>query len=144
MPAERWPLRLTRLISFFAISLPVSHMTRAHRRLWNGDVYLLSKADVERCGGTSTTCQKATSRSLFKDDGETVLRAVVKNLVILLPNEERSACDPFGGLRPKDAGARPNHAFQHFAATRGSGSSRKRAVCEDCVVGAPGLEPGTR
>ena len=47
----------------------------------------------------SVWCQKATSRSLFEDDGETVLRAVVKNLVILLPNEERSACDPFGGLR---------------------------------------------
>ena len=28
-----------------------------------------------------------------------MLRAVVKNLVILLPNEERSACNPFGGLR---------------------------------------------
>ena len=30
---------------------------------------------------------------------ETVLRAVVKNLFILLPNEERSAFNPFGGLR---------------------------------------------
>jgi hypothetical protein len=28
-----------------------------------------------------------------------VLRAAVKNLVIVLPNEERSACNPFGGLR---------------------------------------------
>ena len=28
-----------------------------------------------------------------------MLRAVVKNLVILLPDEERSACNPFGGLR---------------------------------------------
>jgi hypothetical protein len=54
------------------------------------------KSDISQC---PKRAQKATSRSLFEDDGETVLRAVVKNLVILLPNEERSACDPFGGLR---------------------------------------------
>ena len=61
--------------------------------------FVPQKETLIRAAAWSASCQKATSRSLFEDDGETVLRAVVKNLVILLPNEERSACDPFGGLR---------------------------------------------
>ena len=44
-------------------------------------------------------CRQPVFTHFVWDDGETVLRAVVKNLVILLPNEERSACNPFGGLR---------------------------------------------
>ena len=43
-------------------------------------------------------CRQPVFTHFVWDDGETVLRAVVKNLVILLPNEERSACNPFGGL----------------------------------------------
>ena len=59
----------------------------------------LESGHRDGCGTCRLRAKRATSRSLFEDDGETVLRAVVKNLVILLPNEERSACDPFGCLR---------------------------------------------
>jgi hypothetical protein len=43
-------------------------------------------------------CRQPVLTHFVWDDGDTVLRAIVKNLVIL-PNEERSACNPFGGVR---------------------------------------------